>query len=368
MEKIFATDKLSKRERVQRTLEHRAVDRVALHDQLSYNPAVIGHYAGKKIAGFNYSNNEICAASRRALDICFPPSAPRGVGRQTRDDGFLIQNDNWTYWVVSRPFSDEAGAKDWLVRQMAAMRKNPIDGGAERARYRRRMRELQGKLGETLIFDYPVATGLCSVYSDQGLGLDLFSYFYAAYPQVFHEYMELFVGRELQRLEAIAAVVPSPVVLIAEDFATKQGPMFSPEFLRQHHYPYVRRIAAAWHEHGLKVIYHTDGNYRAAIPELMQCGVDGFYCLEPNCGMNVVELKKTWPAMIWAGGLDGVDLLERGTPGQVRAEARRQILETDVLGTGGMLLGSSSEINPPIRLDNFRAMLDAAEEARNTSF
>jgi hypothetical protein len=107
------------------------------------------------------------------------------------------------------------------------------------------------------------------------------------------------------------------------------------------------------------VLYHSDGNWKIAIPDLIACGVDGFYCLEPACGMDIVELKNTWPQMVWAGGVDGVDLMERGTPEQVQAEVRRHIVETNALETGGMFVASSSEINPPIPPENFAAMIEA---------
>ena len=45
-ERIFDHDVISKRERAELTLGHREVDRVALHEQLGYNPRVIERYAG----------------------------------------------------------------------------------------------------------------------------------------------------------------------------------------------------------------------------------------------------------------------------------------------------------------------------------
>ena len=54
-----------------------------------------------------------------------------------------------------------------------------------------------------------------------------------------------------------------------------------------------------------------------------------------------------------------VMLLERGTPEQVRAEVQRQIRETRAQQTGGLFVVTSSEINPPIPPENFRAMLEA---------
>jgi len=364
-DKLFKEDRLSKRERVMRTLNHQPVDRVAIHDQLSFNPRVISHYSGKHFDGFTFSVEDICAAIRQTLDICFPPVAPKGKDRITTEDGFVIQHDEWTHWVLQRPFQDEHGARDWLIGRTKELRDRRFDPDAARARYRSRILGIQQMIGDTVIFDYPAATGLCSVYSDQGMGLEIFAYFYDAYPEVFQDYMEAFVAWELRKLHAIADASLSPVVLIAEDFSTKQGPLFPPEFLARHHYPHVKALADGWRSHGYKVLYHSDGNYKKTIPALIGCGVDGFYCLEPNCGMDIVALKKEWPQMVWAGGVDGVDLLERGSPAQVRAEVHRHIRESNVLSEGGMFLASSSEINPPIPLENFRAMVEAAGELRN---
>ena len=72
--------------------------------------------------------------------------------------------------------------------------------------------------------------------------------------------------------------------------------------------------------------------------------------------------------MVWAGGIDGVDLMERGNPDQVRREVRRTILETNALNAGGMLVGTSSEINPTIKPENFKAMVDTVGEVLNPDF
>jgi hypothetical protein len=288
-----------------------------------------------------------------------PPSAPRGTERVTTGDGFVIQNDNWTSWHVSRPFRDERGAAEWLQKRLAGLKSAPFDAAAAREGYRRSVLELQAKIGDTVILNFS-GTGFCGVFD--AMGLELFTYFLQDYADTLAEFMEVSTGREIRRVRAAADPALSPVILIPEDFATKQGPIFSPDFLHRFHYPYVARLTAAWHERSVHVLYHSDGNYRKAIPDLMACGVDGFYCLEPNCGMDVVELKNAWPRMVWAGGVDGVDLMERGTPEQVRAEVRRQIRATHALETGGLFVASSSEINPPIPPENFRAMIEAVHQ------
>ena len=81
--------------------------------------------------------------------------------------------------------------------------------------------------------------------------------------------------------------------------------------------------------------------------------------------MDIVELKNAMPEMVWAGGVDGVDLMERGAPEQVRSEVIRHIRDTDAIRTGGMFVASSSEINPPIPVENYAAMVDAVGEAKS---
>jgi hypothetical protein len=46
----------------------------------------------------------------------------------------------------------------------------------------------------------------------------------------------------------------------------------------------------------------------------------------------------------------------------------RIIKETDVLRRGGVFVDTSGEINPPVRPENFRAMVEAVGEIWNPEF
>ena len=233
MEKIFPNDRMSKRERVLATLNHQSVDRCALMEQLSFNPQVIADWTGKPIIGFDYTVDDICAVIRQTMDLIMPPVAPRGSERVTDQDGFVWQHDNWTTWLASRPFDDEEGGRKWLEKRILDLRNSHIDADKTRREWGKYMRDLQDKIGETQILAYPINTGLCAIYGDGGMGLEIFSFFHADHPDVTHEFMALNMRRGLERLHAIGDEYASvsPVVLVAEDFATKQGPIFPPEFL-----------------------------------------------------------------------------------------------------------------------------------------
>ncbi len=384
MDKIFESDCLTKRERVERTLNLQPVDRTAIHEQLSYNPDVIAFYTGKPIRGFDYTYEDVCCVIRQTVDACFPPIAPLGTCQVTNSDGFVIQQDNWHSGIVRRPFHDVAGAREFLLlktdeyrrhgRQapygyppgmepVTRMEAGEFDTARERAQYRNYMLGLQKLVGDTVIIDFSLTTGFCECWSQ--VGLDTFICLYDEEPQVVSDFIEAYTDSEIRRLHAIADRSLSPVILLPEDFASKQAPIFGPAFLRKELYPRVRRMTEAWHSHDIKVIFHSDGNFKVAIPDLVACGVDGFYCLEPAVGMDIIALKQAWPRLVWAGGIDGVDLMERGSPEEVRRQVHRVILETGVLQCGGIFIDTSSEISPTIRPENFKAMIDAVGELRN---
>lgn len=381
-ERVFPSDILSKRERVLRTLKHQPVDRSVIHEQLSYSTGVVSHFAGRRFEQFGYSPRDVGLAVRRSLDTCFPIFELKGTDTVRTRDGFVVRNDNWTSWRVARPFDDEHGAAAWLRGRIQAMVRSGfnehtavnVDGQeehlAERAfsadRVRREYRDwflgLQGLVGETVIIDFSF-TGFCDLFD--AMGLEVFVFFARQYPQLLREYMEASIANELRRVEAVADPALSPLILIPEDIATKHGPIFPPAFLETHHFPYVQKLAEAWHRRGYTVIYHSDGNYEPIIPQLMAAGADGFYCLEPACGMDIIALNRRWPRMLWAGGLDGVQLMEKGSPEKVAEEVKRQIRETDALHAGGVFTATSSEINPTIPAENFLAMVAAVGECLN---
>jgi hypothetical protein len=359
-EKLFASDELTKRERVLRSLSLLPVDRVPIHEQLSYNPQVISYFTGKDCSSFQYTAADVGQVIRRTLDSCFIPLTPVGTNSYTDEEGFVFKNDHWTTWHISRPFSDEAGARDWLIRRIKkeqdyAKTRNP---NKEREDYRRYFNGIQAMIGDTVFIDFSIGTKFCSVFDR--MGLELYSYFSYEYPDVLLEFMEMACKNAEDKALNCGDPELSPVVLIAEDFSTKGGPIFSSSFLHKFHYPFIKRLTDAWHNRGVKVLYHSDGNYKIAIPDLIQCGVDGFYCLEPSCGMDIVNLAGLYPKHVWSGSVDGVDLMERGTPEAVYREVRRQITETRALERGGILLATSSELNPMIPKENFLALIKAA--------
>ena len=148
-------------------------------------------------------------------------------------------------------------------------------------------------------------------------------------------------------------------VQLNDDMGTNNGPMMSPASFEKVFLPAYRILIGAYREAGAKyVILHSDGNILPVLEMLVDAGIDGLNPVERRAGMDMGEIRKAFPQLILTGGMCNTDTLVRGTPEQVRAEAR-QIM--DLGRDGGVVIGTHS-ISPEVPLDNFVAYHEAVLE------
>ena len=124
----------------------------------------------------------------------------------------------------------------------------------------------------------------------------------------------------------------------------------------------LRRMAAVVHAEGVKLMFHSCGAVREAIPDLIACGVDILNPLQPAArGMQPEGLKRDFGrSLALHGGIDIQFLLPRESPETVAAETRRV---ARVLGSGGgYVLAPSHNIQLDTPTANILAMYRA--EAR----
>ena len=358
---------MTKRERVERTLRLEPVDRAAVHDYI-HSPHVHGLYPEVAASAAGGSANPMHRTVRATLDL-WRPMGPISSTDTTREDGFESEStEEWTSWVSRRPFDDTAGLEAYILRDIDRTRAATDAFGAERARGAHRLEllgHIQGVGDDTVMMELDNAPLRDCLWR---AGIELFSYLLHENPDAIRDWLDAYLCRQLQTIDALADRELAPVVLIANEIASSAAPLLGPDALDRFLFPDIQRIADAWRRHGVKVLAEVQGNSRDLIPRFIQSGADGFYAVEAIGGMDIVELKNRYPRSIWACGVDGAGLMTFGTGEQVEAEVLRQIEGTDALRTGGLFIGSSSEINPPIPPGNFKAMVDAARSVRNPDF
>ncbi len=146
------------------------------------------------------------------------------------------------------------------------------------------------------------------------------------------------------------------------DFASKNGPFYSPAAFRNIMLPALRLISDACHEAGAFHMFASDGNLWPVADDLFAgSGVDCFYEIDRRCEMDLGSLRQRFPRLTLMGGIAS-ETLHTGTPEQVREETRGALEVAKEFG--GVIVGCSNQIVPPTPMENFWAMMDVMANER----
>ncbi len=143
--------------------------------------------------------------------------------------------------------------------------------------------------------------------------------------------------------------------LLISDLGSQRGPMISKKMFKEFVAPYIKEMCDLIHGLGAKVLYHSCGNIRPLIPELIALGVDVLDPIQPVGDMVPATLKSEFgDRLCFHGGIDMQKLLPEGTPEEVRAGAQHY---EDVLGkNGGYILAPAHLFQPDVPPENVLAV------------
>jgi uroporphyrinogen decarboxylase len=147
--------------------------------------------------------------------------------------------------------------------------------------------------------------------------------------------------------------------LLISDLGSQTGPLISLSMFRRFVAPYLQEMTDLIHNFGARVLYHSCGCIRRFIPDLIEIGIDVLDPVQPvSLEMSPESLKREFGAGIsFHGGIDMQRLLPSGTPGEVRAQARRYCR---TLGAGGgYILGPAHLFQPDVPPENILAVYEA---------
>ena len=181
-------------------------------------------------------------------------------------------------------------------------------------------------------------------------------------PELAHAILErvtdFYVQHFCRLLEAADGQVD--LAFTADDIAGQNGLLISPMVWECFIKPCHQRINQVIHEFGVKVIYHSDGAVMAAVPGLIDMGIDVLQALQFSAkGMHPRLLKDNYgDRLCFQGGVSVQTTLPFGTPEQVRQEVEDLIT---ILGkNGGYIFGPSHAIQAGTPPENILALFEAA--------
>jgi uroporphyrinogen decarboxylase len=151
------------------------------------------------------------------------------------------------------------------------------------------------------------------------------------------------------------------VLLIWDDYAYRHGPMMSPKHWKEFIFPCLKRVADEFHRRGAFLMLHSDGDIRLLMDMIIEAGVDIIQPLQPDAGMDIVEVSKRWGGKIClVGNIDVSYLLPFGSTEEV-VESVRKAINAAAPG-GGYMLGSGHMINDACKPENFLSMIKAGKK------
>ena len=163
-------------------------------------------------------------------------------------------------------------------------------------------------------------------------------------------------------LEEVGDVVD--VIMIGDDLAGQSGPLFRPDFYRRVVKPRHRELVQFIKPRTTaKIWYHTCGNCRAYIPDLLDNGIDALNPVQISAAeMDPSQLKAEFGdrLVFWGGAIDAQHVLPQADPATVREHVRRNIeaFKPD----GGYVFNNVHNIQAGVLPENVLAMYDSAYE------
>jgi len=178
--------------------------------------------------------------------------------------------------------------------------------------------------------------------------------------------MELLMERHMATLERVCDSVGDMVDILrfGDDLGMDSGPFMGLDVYKELFEQHRTRLCRYVHDHsGMATFLHSCGSMSQYIPSLIESGMDIVNPVQTNCrDMDPAWLKAEFgrDIVFWGGGVDPREILNRGTPQEVRDDVRRR-LEIFTPG-GGYVFNTIHNVLGEVPPENVVAAFDAARE------
>ena len=143
-----------------------------------------------------------------------------------------------------------------------------------------------------------------------------------------------------------------------DDLGYKQNQFFSLNVYREVIKPFQQRAIDWAHQKGIKAYYHSCGDIRPMIPDLMEMGLDALNPLEVKAGMDPIWLKQQYGDKLVLHG--GINAALWDKPEQIKAEMERVV--PALKENGGYIFSSDHSVPSTVSLEDFRRIIELAKE------
>jgi len=184
----------------------------------------------------------------------------------------------------------------------------------------------------------------------QLMGVELLSVMFYDDPIFIHKILSFYTDYTVNFWGYILNRLKVDIVMIWEDMAYKNGSLISPKMFKEFLLPYYKKLTRFLKDWNVdKIFVDSDGNVNELIPLWIEAGIDGIYPMEVMAGMNIVKIRKSFPELIIAGGIDKHALAKD------QNEIDKELEKADyVLRTGRYIPFVDHSIPSNVSWENFR--------------
>ncbi|MCK9536368.1 MAG: hypothetical protein M0R05_02070 [Bacilli bacterium] len=149
-------------------------------------------------------------------------------------------------------------------------------------------------------------------------------------------------------------------ILCNDDWGFNTQTMFSPDFLREHVFPYYRRIVEKAHRLGKYAILHSCGYYREIIDDIVyDMKFDGKHSFEDNIVPVEDAYRELSDKITVLGGID-LNFIVSASSDEVYQRAKRMIEASKLKGR--FALGTGNSVPDFVPIENYIALMKAGLE------
>ena len=210
---------------------------------------------------------------------------------------------------------------------------------------------------------YPIAALPASIHESlfEGLTMSRVAYYMRKNPKFIHDIVNEYTKLNIEIVKRFHEAGVE-IVFYFDDLGYKGSSILSIENFKNFILPYYKKLYSTCKEKGMFIVQHSCGYIDKNLPYMADAGLDCIQALEPAAGVDLAYLKQTLgDKLAFMGGIDSSPILNFGTPDEIFKEVKRCI---EAAGHGGgYFIGPSHNIlNAP--WENIKALKRAIEKYR----
>ncbi len=141
-----------------------------------------------------------------------------------------------------------------------------------------------------------------------------------------------------------------------DDYGLQTGPAMSLAMWRELFKPRLARIWSVYKKHRIPVMHHSCGDCRMFLEDMIEIGLDVLHPVQASA-MPIEDLQQKFGSRLtFYGGIDCQDVLQKGSPDDVRDNVRKTV---EILGQNNGLILGALNIMPDMPKANIEALLES---------